>query len=77
MAHFEAPIGRTKVYEETFKSPHGRPTIGEAEQVLNAIREAHPASSGWVELGSGIEQRSVENSQTVLFYAWRKHAKYR
>lgn len=72
MAHFEAPIGRTKVYEETFKSPYGRATEEEAKKVLAAIRDSHPALYGWKELRSGIEQKS-----DGLFYAWRHHAQYR
>ena len=71
MAHIEAPIGKTKVYGETFKSPFGKDTESQAEKVLDIIRECHPASSGWVEEAAGIEKRDGK------YYAWRKHAQYR
>lgn len=63
---------KTKVYEEKFVSPFEKDTVGGAERVLAAIREAHPASSGWAEIESGIEP--LPNGK---FRAWRRHAKYR
>lgn len=45
-----------KVYRETFVSPFERSTRAEAFRVLDAISEAHPASSGWKEISGYVEQ---------------------
>lgn len=56
-------------FEETFKSPFGKATKEEALKVLDAIRDAHPASSGWEELYGDVEQING------LWFAVRKHRK--
>lgn len=63
--------GKTKVYEEVFKGPHAYESMAEAEKKLEAIRKAHPESSGWHELESGIDQ--TEEGWTV----YRHHAQYK
>ena len=44
------------VYRETFVSPFHKDTESEALRVLDAIREGHPASSGWVEIRGYVEK---------------------
>lgn len=63
--------GKTKIFEETFVSPFEKNTQGDALRVLDAIRAAHPASSGWVEENGFAEQ--LPNGK---WRAVRKHAKY-
>ena len=46
----------TNVYRETFVSPFHKDTEGDALRVLDAIREAHPESSGWVEIRGFVER---------------------
>lgn len=41
---------------ETFVSPFEKETRADALRVLQAIRDAHPESSGWVEIDGGVEQ---------------------
>lgn len=48
---------RTGYFEETFVSPFLKPTEDEALKVLDAIRDAHPASVGWVEIKGFVEKR--------------------
>lgn len=43
-------------FRETFVSPFEKETRADALRVLQAIREAHPASSGWVELNGYVEE---------------------
>ena len=43
-------------YEETFVSPFEKETREEAETVLEAIRSAHSAFNGWVEIEGYVEQ---------------------
>lgn len=62
---------KEKVFEETFISPFLKNTEGDALRVLTAIREAHPASSGWVEKRGFAEQ--LPNGK---WRAVRQHAKY-
>ena len=45
-----------KDYEEIFESPYQKETKGDALKTLQAIRDAHPASSGWVEIKGFVEQ---------------------
>ncbi len=45
-----------KDYEEIFESPYQKETKGDALKTLQAIRDAHPASSGWVEIEGFVEQ---------------------
>lgn len=58
------------VYEETFVSPFERDTEDEARKVLDAIRAAHPASSGWEE-----EYGIIERLSNGKYRAVRKHKK--
>ena len=57
-------------YEETFVSPFEKETESAALEVLEAIREAHPASSGWIEIAGYAEQLSNGKWRAV-----RKHRK--
>lgn len=41
-------------FEETFRSPMHQVCEADARVVLANIREAHPTSSGWVEISSKI-----------------------
>lgn len=41
---------------ETFLSSGNSLTKGDAQRVLQQIRDAHPASSGWVEIDGYVEQ---------------------
>lgn len=45
-----------KEFTEKFVSPFEKDSKDEAYRVLQAIREAHPASSGWKEVRGYIEQ---------------------
>lgn len=63
--------GKTLKFEEEFRSPFVRPTKESAQEVLDAIRESHPAIYGWVELDSRIEK--VPGG----YVAVRHHAQYR
>lgn len=58
------------VYEETFVSPFERDTEDEANEVLNKIRDAHPASAGWKE-----EYGIIERLSNGKYRAVRKHKK--
>lgn len=44
------------MYKEKFISPYEKQTEEEALRVLNEIREAHPNSSGWVEVRGYVEK---------------------
>lgn len=46
----------SEVYSEVFRSPFERDSEKEAERVLDAIRECHPASSGWKEIRGYVEK---------------------
>lgn len=72
MAYAEENLGgKTKVYEETFRSPFEKETESEALRTLNDIRAAHPASYGWVEFEGYVEK--LPNGK---WRAVRYHAKY-
>lgn len=43
-------------FKETFVSPFEKDTQEEAFEVLDAIREAHPAEKGWVEIKAWVEK---------------------
>lgn len=64
--------GKTKVFEETFRSPFEKETEGEALRTLSDIRAAHPLSSGWVEF-SGY----AEHLPNGKWRAVRHHAQYK
>ena len=59
------------VYQETFRSPFGCVTKGQAKYVLDEIRRTHPVEAGWIEISAGVEKRKGK------WYAWRQHAKDR
>ena len=59
------------VFHERFVSSIECDTEKEAMRVLNAIREAHPESSGWKEIIGFVEK--LPNGK---FRAVREHAKY-
>lgn len=63
--------GKTKVFEETFKSPFEKETEGDALKVLDNIREVHDPNHGWIEIEGYAEQ--LPNGK---WRAVRKHAKY-
>lgn len=63
--------GKKLVFEEEFRSPFVRPTEESAQQVLDAIRNAHRAIYGWVELDARIE-RCADG-----YVAVRHHARYK
>lgn len=63
--------GKTKIYEETFKSPFEKDSRADALKVLDAIRDAHPTTYGWVEIDGYVEQ--LPNGK---WRAVRRHAKY-
>ena len=44
------------IFRETFISPFEKNTKGEAYRILEAIRDAHPANYGWVEIHGFVEQ---------------------
>ena len=48
--------GKQICYIETFVSPFEKDTLDDAKRDLNAIREAHPVSSGWIEKSGFVEQ---------------------
>ena len=60
------------VYQETFRSPFEKNSEQEALKVLQAIRDAHPASAGWIEIKGEIEE--LPNGR---YRAVREHALYR
>lgn len=64
--------GKSKIFEETFRSPFEKETEGEALRTLNDIRAAHPSSYGWVEI-SGYAERLPNG----MWRAVRHHAKYK
>ena len=64
--------GKTKTFEEVFRSPFEKDTQSDALRTLEAIREAHPASSGWVEFAGYAEQ--LPNGK---WRAVRHHAQYK
>ncbi len=64
--------GKQKVYEETFKSPFEKDSRESALRVLTAIRAAHPAVCGWVEIDGYVEQ--LPNGK---WRAVRHHAQYK
>lgn len=59
-------------FKEIFVSPFEKSTEGDALRVLQQIRDAHPASSGWVEIRGFAEQLPNGN-----FIAVREHVKKR
>lgn len=64
--------GKEKVFEEIFYSPFEKDTQAEAMRVLDAIREGHPESSGWVEFTGTLEK--LPNGK---WRAVRHHAQYK
>lgn len=60
------------VFQETFRSPFETDTEKDALRVLEAIREAHPASSGWVEIHGFVEK--LPNGK---YRAVREHVLYK
>ena len=48
--------GKTKVYEETFKSPFEKDSESDARKVLEAIRDVHDSAHGWVEIEGYVEK---------------------
>lgn len=64
--------GKTKTFEEVFRSPFEKDSQEEALQVLQEIREAHPSTSGWVEVTGYIEP--LPNGK---WRAVRHHAQYK
>lgn len=65
-----ATITGRKIFQETFISPFQKETEGDALKTLEAIREAHPESSGWFEIDGFVEQ--LPNGK---WRAVRKHEK--
>lgn len=63
--------GKAKIFEEIFVSPFEKKSKSDALKVLDSIRRAHPASSGWVEIEGFVEQKF-----NGLWHAVRHHAKY-
>lgn len=61
------------IYSETFISHVEHETPEAAERTLQAIQEAHPASSGWVEDWSKIEQ--TDHFGHITYRAVRAHHK--
>lgn len=57
-------------FREVFKSPFEKETEGDALDVLQSIRDSHPASNGWIELNSYVEK--LPNGK---WRAVREHAK--
>lgn len=57
-------------YHEVFKSPSTQESEGDALDVLQKIRESHPASKGWVELNAYVEKMPNGKWRAV-----RDHAK--
>ena len=49
-------MAKEAVYREIFRSPFQKDSEQEALRVLQAIRAAHPLSSGWTEIRGYIEQ---------------------
>jgi hypothetical protein len=64
--------GKTLRYQEVFKSPFEKATKADALRVLEAIRDCHPSSSGWIEIEGYAEQLPNGNWRAV-----RNHAQYR
>jgi len=64
--------GKTKVFEEIFRSPFEQETESDALKVLQSIRECHDEANGWVEIIARAEQ--LPNGK---WRAFRHHAKYR
>ena len=64
--------GMTKVFEEVFISPFEKETWADALNVLSAIRSAHDAYHGWIEIDSDIER--LPNGK---WRAIRHHAQYK
>ena len=67
----EVYMGKSKVFEELFVAPHNYPSRSDALHKLNSIREGHPFSSGWIEIGFNIKQLSDGS-----WYLEVHHAKY-
>lgn len=59
-----------EAYREVFVSPFHKETEGDALKVLQAIREAHPETSGWKEI-RGV----VEKLPDGKYRAVREHSK--
>ena len=64
--------GKLKTFEEIFRSPFEKDTESDALRTLNAIREAHPATFGWVEFEGYAEK--LPNGK---WRAVRHHAQYK
>ena len=65
-------ISMQEVFREVFVSPFYKETEGDAMKVLQAIRKAHPATSGWKEIRGFVEK--LPNGK---YRAVREHAKYK
>lgn len=61
-----------EVFREIFVSAFEKDTEGEALKTLQAIREAHPATSGWKEIRGFVEK--LPNGK---YRAVREHAQYK
>ena len=66
--------GKQKVFEEIFVSPFEKEHQRDAYRVLDDIRRAHPASSGWVEFS---EKTGVVKLPNGKYCAQRHHAQYK
>ena len=62
-----------RIYSEVFVSPFEKDTESEALRVLNSIREAHPASSGWEEVRGFVEKLPNGKYRAVREH---KHIRY-
>lgn len=67
----EIYMGKRKVFEENFISPHDYSHRSEALHKLKAIREGHPSSYGWVEIDFTLHQLPNGNWHLEVH-----HAKY-
>ena len=63
----------TNVYRETFVSPFHKDTENEAYRVLEAIREGHPESSGWVEIKGYVERLPSGQYRAVRVHEHHKN----
>lgn len=62
----------TNTYRETFTSPAELETRGDAYLVLDKIRAAHPAESGWVEIDGYVDELSNGKFRAVRVHEKRK-----
>ena len=64
--------GKVKTFEEIFRSPFEKETESDALRTLNAIRKAHPNSSGWVEFEGYAEKLPNGKWRAVRYHAQYK-----